>query len=302
MSDAVQIPLLRSQLYVPGTNPSMLQNAPWMGADAVILDLEDAVSEDQKDAARDLVAETLKSVNFRNVKKIVRINGTDTPFFKDDLDAVIPQAPDAIRVPKIESPEELREINEIIRKIEKACGLEEGKIKIHAMLETAAAVLESSRIARACSRLTAISLGGQDLAADMGIQRTQTGEEMFVAKGLVVLAARASRIMVFSTPYTNLNDSEGLLRESRMDMQLGFSGKAAIHPSQCRVIHQAFTPTIKEIRKAKEVAEAFYEAVRKGSGVIKVRGNMVDKPVVEQSFSILHRAKAAGINIEEVER
>lgn len=295
-----QAPLLRSQLYIPGTNPSMLQNAAWMGADAVILDLEDAVSLAEKDAARDLVANALASVNFGGVFKIVRINAADTPFWKDDLRAIIPGRPDAIRLPKAESPESVREVDALMAGIEREAGIPEGSVKIHAMLETASAVLDAREIARSCPRVTAISLGGQDLAADMGVLRTATGEELLVARGLVVLAARAARVMVFDTPFTNLNDAEGLAREAAFDVQIGFSGKAAIHPQQCKVINAAYCPTEKAIKKALKVAAAWKEMQAAGAGVCKVNGSMVDIPVVEQSFSVLQRARAAGIPIEEV--
>lgn len=294
-----QFPLLRSQLYIPGTNPSMLQNAAWMGADGVILDLEDAVSLAEKDSARDLIAETLKSVHFGSVVKIVRINAADTEFWQKDLQAVIPGRPDAVRLPKAESAEAVREVDHYMAQIEEANGLPVGTVKIHAMLETANAVLDAREIARSCPRVTAISLGGQDLAADMGILRTPTGEELLTARGLVVLAARAARVMAFDTPFTNLNDNEGLAREAAFDMQIGFSGKAAIHPLQCKIINQAYCPTEKAIKKALTVAHAWKEAQAAGSGVCKVNGAMVDAPVVEQSLSILQRARAAGISFEE---
>ncbi len=294
-----QFPLLRSQLYIPGTNPSMLQNAAWMGADGVILDLEDAVSLAEKDSARDLVAETLKSVKFGSVIKIVRINATDTEFWQKDLQAIIAGRPDAIRLPKAESVEAVREVDRFMTQIEKENGLPVGAVKIHAMLETANAVLDAREIARSCPRVSAISLGGQDLAADMGVLRTPTGEELMTARGLVVLAARAARVMAFDTPFTNLNDNEGLAREAAFDMQIGFSGKAAIHPLQCKIINQAYCPTEKALKKAITIARAWKEAQAAGSGVCKVNGAMVDAPVVEQSLSVLQRARAAGIAFEE---
>lgn len=298
MNPKTHMPLLRSQLYIPGTNPAMLQNCPWMGADAVILDLEDAVSMDQKDSARDLVTETLKTINFGPVFKIVRINSLDTEFWKEDLKEIVSAKPDAIRLPKAESAEMVNEVDKFMTELEHVYGMESGSIKIHAMLETANAVLKAREIAQSSNRVTAISLGGQDLAADMGILRTSTGEELLVARGMVVLAARAARVMVFDTPFTDLNDQDGLIKEARFDVQIGFSGKAAIHPSQCKYINAAFTPSEKAIMKAVRIAKAWKEAQAKGSGVCKVNGVMVDVPVVEQSFSILQRAEAAGIPID----
>ena len=287
--------MFRSQLYVPAKGPGMLQNAPYMGADAVIIDLEDSIALSEKDAARILAAHALRGVDFGAVGRIVRVNAQDTEYYADDLEAIIPCRPDAIRLPKVENAEAIREIDDRITGLERRAGLPEGSIKVHAMLETALGVLNAYAVASASPRVTAISLGGQDLAADMGILRTSEGTELLTARGLVVLAARAARVMAFDTPFTDINSPEGLRRETRFVVQIGFSGKAAIHPSQTRIINEAFAPDEKTLRKAVAVVRGAREAAARGLGVCTVDGRMVDKPVVEQAERVVERAKAAGM-------
>jgi len=289
-------PLFRSQLYVPAKKPGMLQNAPFMEADSVIIDLEDAIALEEKDAARCLTAHALRTIDFGNVGRIVRVNAQDTEFFEDDMKTIIPCAPDAIRLPKVERAEDLVEVDKLMSRLEKEAGIPDKTVKVHAMLETALGVLNARDVAMAApGRVTAISLGGQDLAADMGILRTNEGTELLVARCLVVLAARAARIMAFDTPFTDVDNTEGLLKESRFVVQIGFAGKAAIHPSQSKYIHMAFAPDEKSLRKAIAVVRGFKESKAKGLGVCVVNGKMVDKPVVEQALSVVERAKLAGM-------
>ncbi len=288
-------PLFRSQLYVPAKKPGMLQNAPYMGADSVIIDLEDAIALEEKDAARVLTAHALRSVDFGGVGRIVRVNAQDTEFYADDMDVIIPCCPDAIRLPKVESADAIREVDERMTRLEQKAGIPVGTVKVHAMLETALGVMNAMSVASAAKRVTAISLGGQDLAADMGILRTNEGTELLIARGLVVLAARAAKIMAFDTPFTDVDNTEGLLKESRFIVQIGFAGKAAIHPSQSKFINAAFAPDEKTLRKAIAVVRGAREAARKGLGVCVVNGKMVDKPVVEQAESVVLRAKLAGM-------
>lgn len=288
-------PILRSQLYVPATNPGMVQNSPHMGADGIIMDLEDAVAMHEKDSARILAAHALQAVPFGKVYRIVRVNGHDTPYLEADLETVVPAAPDAIRLPKVDSPDTVRLVDALITRIEQGAGLPVGTVRIHAMLETALGVVRAFEIASSSPRIEAISLGGQDLAADMGILRTSEGQELFVARGQVVLAARAAGVMSFDTPFTDINDMEGLAREARFDMQIGFTGKAAIHPLQVAVINASYAPDEKTLKKAVAIVRGSREALAKGLGVYTVNGVMVDGPVVDQAESVVARAKLAGM-------
>lgn len=288
----------RSMLYMPGNNPNMLQNCCCLGADGLLLDLEDAVSPDCKDEARRLLAYFLRKLDFGNTEVTVRINGTDTPWWRDDLKEIIPTRPHAVRLPKCEDPADIRELDSAILEIETAEGIPSGSIEIHAMIETAAAVERASEIARACPRVSAITLGGQDLAADIGVRRSKEGVEILYARSRVVIAARAAGIACFDTVFTDINDTEGLYREASLAAQLGFTGKAAIHPSQVRVINEAFRPEEQAIRHAEKVIAAAKEAKIKSIGVYAVDGNMVDGPVVRQALAVLAQA---GISCDPAE-
>lgn len=277
----------RSMLYIPGNRPGMIQNCLVFGADSVLLDLEDAIALTEKDAARRLTAHLLKAIDFGNMEVTVRINGADTPYFRKDLEEIVPARPAAIRLPKCQSPEDVLTVDALIGELEEKNDIPPGSIKLHAMIETALGLQKAFDIASACPRVTALTLGGQDLTADLGVQKTKEGWELFHARGAVVLAAKAAGVDVFDTVWADINDPEGLLKESRQIMGLGFTGKAAIHPSQIPVIHKAYMPDPKELRKARRVVEAAEEAKTKGIGVISVDGKMVDAPVVRRAYKLI---------------
>jgi len=285
-------------LYMPGNNPNMLQNCCCLGADGLLLDLEDAVSPECKDEARRLVVYFMRKLDFGNTEVTVRINGTDTPWWRDDLKEIIPAHPHAVRLPKCNDPSDIRELDSVISKIEAEEGIPVGSIEIHAMIETAEAVERASEIARSCKRVSAITLGGQDLAADIGVRRSKEGVEILYARSRVVIAAKAAGIACFDTVFTDINDSEGLYKEASLAAQLGFTGKAAIHPSQVRVINEAFRPTEKAIQQAEKIIAAAKEAKIKGIGAYAVDGNMVDGPVVKQALNVLAQA---GISCDPAE-
>ena len=288
----------RSMLYMPGNNPGMMQHVPAFGADSVLLDLEDAVSEREKDAARRLVSHFVKEIDFGNTLITVRVNGADTPWFEKDLEEIVPSAPVAVRVPKCHSPEDVKHADDVITRIEREREMPPGGVRIHAMLETAHGIELAFEIARASSRLEALTLGGQDLTADIGVQKTRDGAELFYARGRVVMAAKAAGLMAFDTVWTDINDTEGLKNEARLAVQMGFTGKAAIHPSQVDVIHEAYRPDPKELRRAFRIVDAAKRAEREGKGVISVDGRMVDGPVVTRAFSLIGLGRLYGIGEE----
>lgn len=290
----------RSLLYIPGNSPGMLQNCSIYGSDGVLLDLEDAISISEKDSARKLVKYALLSLDFGEVERVVRINGRDTPFFEADLAEIIPAAPDAIRLPKVDSAEDVIEADRIISRIEAERGLKPGSVGIQAMLETARAIVNVNSIAAASPRLVGLTLGGQDLAADLGIKATKVGLELLYAKSAVVIAAKAFGLDAFDTVYTDVADLEGLAEAAAISVSLGFSGKAAIHPSQIPVIHAAFAPSEKEVAKAARVVAAAKDAAARGLGVISVDGRMVDAPVVAQAARTLELAVLAGMEVPEL--
>lgn len=288
---------LRSLLYVPGNSPSMVQHCMVLGADAVILDLEDAVALTEKDAARLLVRHALETLDFMGTTVFVRVNGADTPFFEEDIRAVVPARPDGIRLPKTDGAEDVLRADALMRRIEREAGLPEGSVAIQAMVETARSLLHAYDVASASPRVSGISIGGQDFAADLGIRRTRDGGELLYARAAIVAAAKAAGVDAFDTVFTDVNDCEGLFADALAAVNMGFSGKAAIHPSQIAVIHRAFRPEEKEVRKASRVVRAAREAEERGVGVIAVDGRMVDAPVVAQARRTIELARIAGMEV-----
>ena len=276
--------ILRTVLYIPGNSPGMIQHCPVFGADAVALDLEDAVSIREKDAARRLVTAFLDSLDFSRVYVSVRVNGAQTPYFKKDLEAVVPKGPDALRIPKCESTDDVKRAEEIISALEDEAGIPKGTVKIHAMIETARGLEKAYDIATSSKRLEALTLGGQDLLADLGIQKTSHGRELLYARSRVVTAARAAEKQAFDTVWTDIN---GLFEEARLAAELGFAGKAAIHPSQIPVIHEAYKPHPAEVARARRIMASAQKAESEGRGVFSVDGRMVDAPVIERARHLL---------------
>ena len=288
---------LRSLLYVPGNSPSMVQHCMVLGADGVILDLEDAVALSEKDAARFLVRHALETLDFMGTTVFVRVNGADTPFFEDDLRAIVPARPDGIRLPKTDGAEDVLRADALMRRIEREAGLPEESVVIQAMVETARSLLHAYDVASASPRVSGISIGGQDFAADLGIRRTRDGGELLYARAAIVAAAKAAGVDAFDTVFTDVNDCEGLYADALAAVNMGFSGKAAIHPSQAAVIHRAFRPDEKEVRKAARIVRAAREAEERGVGVIAVDGRMVDAPVVAQALRTIELARIAGMEV-----
>lgn len=277
----------RSQLYVPGNSPSMLQNCMVFGADGVLLDLEDSVSIYQKDSARFLVSEALSFLDFGNIEVVVRINGIDTPFCKDDLEAIIPLKPDALRLPKTSSVEDILNYEKMISEIEEKNNIPIGTTKIVPMLETAIAIENAYEIAISSKRIIAITIGGEDLTADMKVARTREGRELYWARAKVALAAAAAKVAALDTVYSDVNDEEGLRKDTQIIKELGFDGKACINPRQIQIIHEVFNPTQEEIEKAIEIIKA---SRKKEGGVVSLNGRMIDYPVVKRAEMTLTRA------------
>lgn len=280
----------RTMLYIPGNNPAMIQQGGVYGADSILLDLEDAVALNQKDAARALVRNMIKVVDFYDAEVCVRINHLSTPFGLADLEEIVPLQPSAIRYPKTESPEEVAELLKIIEKIEDRHGLPHNKMTLHAMIETAMGVQNVFNIASKFNRVDAITIGGQDLTADMNIVYTPDGMGIDFARKRIVMAAKASHIDVIDTVFPDVNDEEGLRKETEYAKKIGFTGKAVINPRQIDIIHKVFTPTEEEIRKAYHIVKEFKINTAAGIGVFAIDGKMVDAPVVARAEYILKLA------------
>ncbi len=277
----------RSMLYIPGNNPAMLQQGGVYGADSILMDLEDAVAHEQKDAARTLVKSMIKNINYYSTEITVRINHIDTPFGLADLEAIVPLQVDAIRVPKIETKYEIQRIIDIIEKIEKKFNIVKSNMKIHPMIETALGVENAFEIAGRSKRIDAITIGGQDLTADMGIINSKDGIGVDYARRRIVMAAKAYKIDALDTVFVDLDDEEGLRKETEYAKKIGFTGKAIINPRQIGVVHDVFTPTEDEIRRALRIIKEFNKNKKNGIGVFAVDGKMVDAPVVTRAMAVL---------------
>lgn len=286
--------LRRTMLFMPGNNPGMLLNAPILGADSVILDLEDAVSLTEKDSARILVREAIKNLDYSNVELTVRVNPLDTEFGPKDIDTITRVKPDTLMVPKAD-PKEIRIADEMISKIEKEEGFEEGSIKIIPLIETAYGLENIYDVIKSSERIVAVLLGGEDLTSDLGIKRTKEGEEIFYARNRVATACRASRIDAVDTPFTDTNDYEGLRKDTSKAKSIGMTGKAAINPRQIDTIHSVFAPAEDEIKHAKRVLDAMEEAKKEGKGVFSLDGKMVDAPVLNRARNTVELAKILGL-------
>ncbi len=281
-------------MFVPGNNPGMMADAHIYGPDSIMLDLEDSVTMAEKDAARLLVHNALKSIDYGTTEMVVRINPLSTPYGKKDVEAVVKAGVDVIRMPKTETADEVRELEAEILKVEKEIG-RVGETKIMAAIESALGIVNAFEIASASTRMMGIALGAEDYSANLKTNRTPGGAELLLARETIVVAARAAGIACFDTVYSNLDDMETFRKEVELIKTLGFDGKSIINPRQIEVVNSVFTPTEKEINKARAVVAAIKEAQAKGSGVIAVNGKMVDRPVVLRAERTIALAVAAGV-------
>ena len=277
----------RTMLFLPGNTPSMIINGDVLGADSIIFDLEDAVAPDEKDAARIMVRNTLKYMPTNVCETIIRINPIDTRFWKQDLDEVIPYQPDVIMPTKVNHGDDVRKISKYIEEVEQRHGLEIGSVKLLPLIETALGIEQSFSIACSDPRVTGLLLGAEDLTADLQCKRTKQGTEILYARSRIICAARAGNIEVYDTPFTDVEDFEGLEEDAAFAKDLGFSGKAVISPRHVETINAVFSPSESEIRYAHDVMDAIEEGKRQGKGVISLRGKMIDAPVVKRAEQVL---------------
>ncbi len=289
----------RSMLFLPGNNPNMLINGNCLGSDAVIFDLEDAVSPAEKDAARILIRNTMRYMDFGGCEKIVRINAIDSPYWQADLDAVLPQKPDLILLPKTGTAADVLTVDAYMTKLEQELGFAQNTVGLMPLIETALGVENAFSIASAAKRVQALFLGAEDLTADLQCKRTKEGREIEYARTRLVVAARAAGVDVYDTPFTDVNDDEGIVKDTQLAKALGFTGKASISPRHVEVINQVFSPTLKEIDYAYEVMEAIALAKKQGKGAIALHGKMVDAPIVARAERTIATAKALGLDRRE---
>ena len=289
----------RSMLFLPGNTPNIIQNGGVLGADAVILDLEDAVAPAEKDSARILVRSFIRAMGFDRCEVIVRINATDTPFWQKDLDAIIPVRPSLIMPPKTAGAQDVLTVDAYITQLEEKLGMEKGSVGLIPLIETSLGVENAFQIASASPRVKAIFLGGEDLTADLHCMRTKDGEEISYARCRMVCAARAAGVEVYDTPFTDVNDDEGIYVDAQKAKSLGFTGKSAISPRHIKAINEVFSPSLKDIEYAYEVMEAIRIGKEQGKGAVALRGKMIDAPIVARAQQTIAMAEELGMGRSE---
>ena len=285
----------RSMLFLPGNTPNMLINGNCLGADAVIFDLEDAVSPTEKDAARILVRNTMRYMDFRGCEIIVRINSIDTPYWKKDVDEILPYKPGLILLPKTGTAADALEADAYISQVEEKLGFEKNTVGLMPLIETALGVENAFAIASSTERVKALFLGAEDLTADLQCKRTKESREIEYARTRLVVAARAAGVDVYDTPFTDVNDDEGIVKDAQLAKALGFTGKASISPRHVEVINSVFSPTQKDVDYAYEVMEAIAFAKEQGRGAIALHGKMIDAPIVARAQQTIAMAQALGM-------
>ena len=280
----------RSLLFVPGNREDMLSKAGSLPADALVPDLEDSVPLKEKERAREIVGQVVRTLAQRGQAVIPRINALDTGLAADDLAAVVCAEVYGVSVGKVESPWEIVQLSSILDVLEKKAGLQVGHIRIIPWLEGAKAIMLAYEIALSSPRIVGVAFGAEDFSNDMGIQRTEEGDEVAFPRARVAVAAHAAEVLGFDTPYVNFRDPEGLQRDVQVALRLGFKGKFAIHPSQLDAINSMFSPSSEEIEYARRVVEAFEEAESRGSGATSLDGKMIDVPIVKRARNLLAQA------------
>ena len=274
-----------SRLYLPGNTPKLMINAGVHNPNGIILDLEDAVAPQKKYEARFIVRNALRNVDFYGAEKMVRIN--QIPKGLDDLKYIVPHNVNVILIPKCESADQIKQVDEAIAKIERD---NDNPIWYMPIIESALGVEKSYEIATASSNVVALAIGLEDFTADLGVKRTAEATESFYARTRLVNACKAAGIQPIDSVFSDVSDMDGLRKNVEISKSLGFEGMGCIHPRQINVIHEAFKPSDDEIQKAQRIVDAFKDAEEKGLGVVSLGSKMIDPPVVKRAIQTLEKA------------
>lgn len=283
--------LLRSLMFVPGNREDMLAKAASVPADAIVIDLEDAVPPEEKPHARAIAAAAIAALAAAGRAVHVRVNGLRTGLTHDDLAALVRPELAAVHLPKVESAQDLRDVDVLLREQELARGVRPGTVRSIALIETARGVLRCDEICRASDRLAALALGAEDLSRDLGVPRPAgepgAHDALSFARATLVYTARAYRLLAVDTPYPHVRDEPGLIREANLARALGMNGKYAIHPAQVEPLNRVFSPSPEEVAEARRIIAAYEAAAAKGLGAVSVDGRMVDEPIVRAARELV---------------
>lgn len=284
--------LHRSLLFVPGSRADMLDKAGQRAADVLCLDLEESVLPEEKPRARELVARAVGWLSGAGRTVQVRLNSIESGETRDDLAAVVRSGLSSVLLAKTRSPQDVRTVDVLLREQELAHDVKPGTIELVVAIESARALLRCEEISYASTRLSALMLGAEDFAFDMGVQRTREGREIDHARAVISTCARAAGLVALDTPWADIQDIDGLVEDARRARGLGFAGKYIIHPSHIEPVHGVFSPSEADVASARKVLEAWEQAQAQGRGAVQLDGRMVDRPIVERARRVIEQAEA----------
>lgn len=287
--------LRRTMMFLNSQRAGLLKDAYVYGADSIIFDLEDAVAENQKDSARIALYYTLKEADYKGTERIVRINGRESRWWREDIRAAVAGGADGIRIPKCEYKEDVEIVEAEVEKAEQEFGRTAGETLLMAAIETPMGVFNALELARSSKRMLGISIGAGDFLRTMHATARMDGAEMFQARAQIVMAARAADIMCFDTVHINVDDISGLERDTALIRDMGFDGKSVINPKQISVIHKVFTPDKKQVEIAERTILEINRQAEAGTGVFLINGAMVDIAMLEGAKRVIELAKASGV-------
>jgi citrate lyase subunit beta/citryl-CoA lyase len=287
--------LRRTMMFMNAQKPGLIKDAYIYGCDSIMLDLEDAVAENQKDAARFSLYHALKTIDYGDTEVIVRINGLDTPHWREDIRVCVAGGVDGIRIAKCESAQDVHTVEKAVEEAEREFGAEVGRTLLMAALESPKGVLNAYEICSASERMFGVAISGGDFRKCMQTTPQHNGIDMLFARGQMLLAARAAGIQCFDTVFTDLDDEEGFRAEVFQNKAMGFDGKSLINPKQIRFVHEVFAPTEKEVIQAEKIVRAIKENAEKGLGVFTVDGKMIDIAFLPGAERTLRLARACGM-------
>ena len=287
--------LRRTMMFLNAQKPGLIKDPYIYKPDSIMLDLEDAVAEKEKDAARFSLYHALQEIDYHGVERVVRINGLDSPYWKEDIRCAVAGGCDAIRIPKTESAQDVKAVETEVENAEKEFGIPEGRTLIMAALESARGIMKALDICEASERLFGIALSGGDYTKDLQTHITGTGVELMGARQNMVIAARAAGVQCFDTVYTDLDDMDGFKKDVETIHLMGFDGKSIINPRQIEVVHEIFTPSQKDIIFAEKVVKEIDDKKAKGIGVFTVDGKMIDIAFYDGAKRTIALAKASGV-------
>lgn len=288
--------LRRSLLFVPASSERFLARAQNAQADSLIFDLEDAVAPERKALARETLKDVLSDSGFERFERTVRINALDTPYFLDDVLAMVEAGADGLVVPKTSTPEGIRFVDKLVSLAEERAGQAPGSVALLPLIEQPQAIGNAFSLAQASPRLAGMAFGHGDFSLAMGIQAGPSSDGIVLhARCQVVTAAKAAGIVPIDNVYLDIPDVEGLVAETRQGKQLGYEGKACIHPSQIEPVNAVYTPSPEEVAYARDMLAAFDGAVAEGKGAVAFRGRMIDGPIADRERMVLERARKAGL-------